>query len=219
MKKLILVLAAAAFLAACGESKKTAEATQEVAQAGTDAIVYSIDPAASKVLWAGAKKMDVQHHGTVQLNSGSLAFEGDQLKAGNFTIDMTSIANEDLTVDMGQTKLIGHLKSADFFMVDSFPTAHFEITRVEPLETEDGATHKIYGNLTIKDQTHGISFPAIINQTEAGTTAQAQFEINRNEWGIVWGGSQETNKGVVDFLKDNLLQDMIQFNVQLVAHQ
>lgn len=217
MKKLILVLAAGVFLAACGESKKTAEKTQEVANAGTEAVTYTVDPAASQVEWAGAKLADTKHNGTVQLTSGSLAFEGGNLTAGNFVIDMSTIADADLTEEMGQSKLVGHLKSADFFMVDSFPTAMFEITGVEKLEEGAEGTHMVKGNLTIKGQTHGISFPATISQTETGASASASFEINRNEWGIVWGGSQEPNQDIIDNLKNNLIQDMISFKVNLVA--
>ncbi|MDX5319956.1 MAG: YceI family protein [Bacteroidota bacterium] len=217
MKKIILLAAVAVFLAACGDSKKTAEATQDVANAGTEAITYTVDAASSTVKWSGAKKMDVKHHGTVQLTSGSLSFEGENLVAGNFTVDMNTIADEDLTEETGQSKLVGHLKSADFFMVESFPSAKFEITSVEKLENSAEGTHTIKGNLTIKDQTHGISFPATITKTDAGVNAVAKFDINRNEWGIVWGGSQETNQGVLDFLKDNLLQDMIGFEINLTA--
>ena len=102
-------------------------------------------------------------------------------------------------------------------MVDTFPTASFEITSVEKLEGSTEGTHTVKGNLTIKGQTHGITFPANITQTETGATATASIEINRNEWGIVWGGTQEPNQGVIDFLKNNLVQDMISFNVSLVA--
>jgi len=217
MKKLILVLAAGVFLASCGESKKTAEETNEVANAGTEAITYTVDPSTSKVEWGGAKITDTKHAGTVALTSGSLSFEGENLTAGNFVIDMQTIDNADLTEEKGKSKLVGHLKSPDFFMVDTFPTASFEITSVEKLEGSADGTHTIKGNLTIKGQTHGITFPATIAQTEAGATALASFEINRNEWGIVWGGSQETNQGVLDKLKDNLVKDMITFNVNLVA--
>ncbi len=217
MKKFILVLAAGVFLAACGESKKTAEETQEVAAASTEAITYTVDPATSKVEWTGSKIADTKHNGTVSLSSGSLSFEGENLTAGNFVIDMNTISNGDLTEETGQSKLVGHLKGADFFMVDTFPTASFEISSVEKLEGSEAGTHTVKGNLTIKGQTHGITFPATIAQTEAGATAIASFEINRNEWGIVWGGTQEPNQGVIDFLKNNLVNDMITFNVSLVA--
>ena len=216
MNKLVLILTAGVFFAACGESKKTAEETKEVAQAGNEAVTYTVNTGESTLKWTGAKLADVKHTGTVKISEGSLSFEGEELKAGSFTVDMTSITNQDLNEETGQSKLVGHLKSGDFFMVDTFPSAKFEITGVEKIESTEG-THKITGNLTIKDQTHGISFPATITREGDKITANAQFEINRNEWGIVWGGSKETNEQVLGFLKDNLLQDMIGFEISLVA--
>jgi len=102
-------------------------------------------------------------------------------------------------------------------MRSTYPTASFEISSVEKLEGSAEGTHTVKGNLTIKGQTHGITFPATIAQTETGATATASIEINRNEWEIVWGGTQEPNKGVIEFLKNNSDQDMISFNVSLVA--
>lgn len=217
MKKVILVLAAGIFLAACGESKKTAEETKEVANAGSEAVTYAIDPAQSTVKWFGAKKISGEHTGTVQLTNGSLSFEGGNLTAGNFTIDMTTIKDLDLPEGEDKAKLEGHLKSADFFEVETYANTTFAITSVEKLEGSTEGTHKITGNLTIKGQTHGISFPATITATETGVNAAAKIAINRNEWGIVWGGTKETNKKTLDYLKDNLLKDEITFEVALVG--
>lgn len=217
MKKLILVLAAGVFLAACGESKKTAEETKEVAQAPETAVTYTVNTENSKVNWVGEKKIQGKHSGTVKITEGTLSFEGDKLSAGSFVVDMTTISDEDLPEGKDKDNLHTHLKSADFFMVDSFPTASFEITQVEKLEASEEGTHKITGNLTVKGQTHGISFPATIEQSEEGVTASAHIEFNRNEWGIVWGGSQETNQQTLNFLKDNLLKDIIVLDVNLVA--
>lgn len=217
MKKLILVMAAGIFFAACGESKKTAEETKEVASATAEAVTYTADPTLSSVKWFGEKKISGNHNGTVTLQSGSLSFEGENLTAGSFIIDMTTINDLDLEDGKDKSNLTTHLKSGDFFLVDSFPTATFEITTVEKLEGSADGTHKITGNLTIKGETHGISFPATIATTADGVTANAKFAINRNEWGIVWGGTKETNKKTLDYLKDNLLKDEIAFEVALVA--
>jgi len=218
MKKLIYVAAVGVLFAACGgESKKTAEETKEVKEASVEAVTYTVNTEESSVKWHGEKVLKGQHNGTVQLSSGSFSFNGEELEAGNFTIDMNTIVDEDLKNDTLRSDLINHLKSGDFFLVDSFPTAKFEITEVKAAAEGSGATHTITGNLTIKGKTNGITFPATISQAEGKVSANATFEINRNEWGIVWGGSEETNQGVLDFLKDNLLKDMIKFEVNLQA--
>lgn len=213
-------MVAGVFLAACGESTKTAEENQEVATAGNESVSYTIDPATSTVVWTGAKLTETVHTGDVKISEGNLSFEGENLTAGNFTIDMTSITQQDRDPsETGPSKLVGHLKSGDFFLVDSFPNALFEITSTEKIEGSSEGTHTINGNLTIKGQTHGISFPAIIAFTETGATANATFEINRNDWGIIWGGSKETNRTIIDKLKNNLVKDMIAFKVALVANK
>ncbi len=45
--------------------------------------------------------------------------------AGNFVVDMTSITNNDLKDEGYNQKLVGHLKSDDFFGVEKYPTAEF----------------------------------------------------------------------------------------------
>lgn len=216
MKKLIYVLAAGVVFAACGDSKKTAEDKKEVAEVSQEAVTYTVDTEASSVKWEGAKITETVHSGTVKISDGSLSVKDGNVEAGNFTIDMTSISNEDLTEETGVSKLVGHLKSPDFFMVDTFPTAKFEISSVEKVEGDANGTHKVSGNLTIKDVTNGISFPATITVTDNGVEAIAKITINRNEWGIIWGGTK-TDQSVKDFLKNNLIKDEISFDVALKA--
>ena len=129
---------------------------------------------------------------------------------------MNSIVANDLTEDEGKLKLEGHLKSGDFFMTESFPSAKFEITAVEAAAGQDGSTHKISGNLTIKDVTNGISFPAKVTVSGDMAEASAKFTINRNEWGVIWGGTK-TEQSIKDFLQNNLIKDEIAFDVNLKA--
>ncbi|MBK9291733.1 MAG: YceI family protein [Bacteroidetes bacterium] len=219
MNKLIYTIAALVLMTSCGGGgQKTAQEAGEVAAAGENAVVYTVDTEASSLRWEGAKITQTVHHGTVKIAEGSLSFDDGQLVAGNFVIDMNTIVCEDLDEANGKLKLEGHLKSADFFMVENFPTARFEITGVEAIADGSGATHRITGNLTIKDVTNGISFPAVVSLTENGASASASFEINRNEWGVVWGGSL-TEQSIKDFLQNNLIKDTIAFEVNLVAKQ
>lgn len=216
MKKLFLIALAATMFTACNQAPKTAQEAGEVKQATNEASVYTVDTQNSILNWKGAKITETVHYGTVNITEGSLAFNGGKLEAGNFTIDMNSLVSLDLNEDSGKSKLEGHLKSADFFMVEQFPVAKFEITGAEVLAGTEGATHTISGNLTIKDVTNGISFPANVVITESGVTATAAFMINRNEWNVIWGGTK-TEQGIKDFLQNNLIKDEIGFEVNLVA--
>lgn len=177
MKKYFLFFAAATLMAACGDSKTTSTEAGEVAEATETAITYTIDPAASTVAWFGKKVISGNHNGTVNITSGNLAFENNELAAGSFVIDMNTITDLDLPADSKENKdLTAHLKSGDFFMVDSFPTATFEITSVAAA-TDGASTHTINGNLTIKGISKGISFPANITTSETGVQATAKLKL------------------------------------------
>jgi len=217
MNKLIYAIAALFMMTSCGGGgNKTAQEAGEAASAGENAVVYTLDTDASTLRWEGAKITQTVHFGTVKISEGSLSFDEGALVAGNFVIDMNTIVCEDLDEASGKLKLEGHLKSGDFFMVETYPTAKFEITGAEVINDGSGTSHRITGNLTIKDVTRGISFPAVVSLGENGVSATARFEINRNEWGVVWGGSL-TEQSIKDFLQNNLIKDTIAFEVKLVA--
>ena len=80
----------------------------------------------STIQWQG-HKVTGSHNGTVALKSGSLEFDGDAPTGGNFVIDMTTIDCDDLSGNW-KDKLVGHLKSDDFFGVETHPEAILAIT-------------------------------------------------------------------------------------------
>lgn len=216
MKKLFVVLVAAASLAACKDNKKTSEAAGEVAQATEASATYAVDAAASTLGWSGSKVVSGNHNGTIAIENGELKVEESNLVAGNFTINMKTIKDIDLEDVEQNAKLVGHLSSPDFFNVDSFPTATFEITKVAALEGDkDGNTHTISGNLTLKGNTREISFPAKVTITEGAITATAKTEINRLEWNVMWGN--ENDNAARAFLKENFVSNTIGLDINLTA--
>lgn len=215
MKNLVFAVVAIVAFAACKQSPKTSEAAGSVATAAPTAATYVVDAAASTLGWKGSKVVMGSHNGTLAISEGLLAFENDALKSGSFTIDMKTITVLDGEKD--KAKLVGHLSSPDFFAVDSFPTAKFEITRAEKLANADanGNNYSISGNLTLRGITREITFPAKITVEENSITAVAATEINRLEWNVMWGN--ENDKGAREFLKENFLGNMIGININLVA--
>lgn len=135
----------------------------------------SIDTKTSTVHWT-AKKVVGGHEGTIDLKSGSLQTEKGKIIGGDFVIDMNSMVCTDAP------KLTGHLKNEDFFNVPQYSTAKFVITKVD----NSKATPVLYGNLTIKDKTKAISFPAKVTKSEAGALeAEAMgIKINRLDFDI-----------------------------------
>lgn len=212
MKRILIVSAALLAFASCNDAAKTSEEAGEVKTASTEAATLNIDKALSVVKWEGAKMAESAHSGTVDISEGSFSVKNGKLEAGTFTIDLTTINNSDIADTAMRAKLLGHLKSADFFMTDSFPTARFDVTAVAPGSVADSAT--ITGNLTIKGITNGVTFPAKLSVSDSTVDASARITINRNEWGIIWGGTK-TEKSIKDYLKNNLIKDEITFDVNL----
>ncbi len=159
-----------------------------------------VDTQASVVKWIGTKRTG-RHEGTIKIQEGTLTVNEGNLTGGSFTLNMNSIDVTDLKPGEGKEKLESHLKSEDFFNVEKFPTAKFEITNVTP-DTTGGNTHKIEGNLTIKGITKNISFGAKLNVTENNVEASSNFNINRKDWDIKYEGK-----------KDDLIRYEINFDI------
>jgi polyisoprenoid-binding protein YceI len=206
MKKIIIPLAFLALMAACNNAPKADQAATGDKQtaAMADGALYSAD-STSTVTWTGTKPTG-SHIGAFKLKEGSFAVKNDAVIGGSFVIDITSLKDNDLTDTAFKNKLEGHLKSPDFFDVAKFPTAKFEITGVEPFKydsltmkdvVQKDATHTIKGNLTLKDSTKNISFPAKVTVSGNKVTAIADFNIDRTLWGMNYKGPNNPQDWVI----------------------
>ncbi|WP_394835902.1 YceI family protein [Pendulispora rubella] len=146
----------------------------------------------SKFDFVGAKVTGKQE-GSFGKFSGTVALvDGNPEKS---KVD-AEVEVESLSTDA--EKLTEHLKTPDFFDVAKFPTAHFASTAIRA-GGEKGATHTITGNLELHGVTKSISFPARIKVSDDQLDADAEFTINRNDFGIVYPGKQD------DLIKDEVL--------------
>ncbi|MBM3439305.1 MAG: YceI family protein [Bacteroidetes bacterium] len=197
MKKNFMILGAAVLLfSACTNAPEAdkAEATdaQQVIIGSGEA--YKLDLAASTVGFIGTKPVG-QHNGVFTLNEGSVTVNEGQLTGGNFVININSLKITDKDTN-GAAMLTGHLLSPDFFDAAKYATARFEITALELYDSTkqksllEGATHLISGNLMLKDSTKNISFPAKVAINEGVVNAQADFNIDRTQWGMFYGNDQ-----------------------------
>lgn len=147
---------------------------------------YLIDSDKSEFIWIG-KKLTGEHKGKVKITKGEFSIDKNNiLTIGKFEIDMTSITNDDLTDAAYKTKFEGHLKSADFFDVDKYPTAKFSIKG--PVKIEKGNI-KIKGDLTIKDVTKTIEFKAVFVSSEDGYKIFANFSVDRSQFNVKYGSA------------------------------
>ncbi len=215
----VLILGVAMAMSSCmqgpqGEKVQTGDATE--VSFPKDAIELKADLESSKVEWLGTKPTGT-HFGTLGIKDGSLFIKDGKLLGGEFTMDMNSIVVLDLEDPEMKGNLTGHLKSADFFLVDSFPTANFKFATVTPINAVEGtsegvvATHRIEGNLTMRGVTRKISFPANIEINENSVKGVTpQFVLNRTEWNVNYG-----SKSVFANLKDNFIHDEMGITITL----
>ncbi|MCY7410511.1 MAG: YceI family protein [Chitinophagales bacterium] len=150
---------------------------------------YTVDSKQSSLEWF-AEKLTGKHNGTIMLSGGE--FKNDHGSfTGSIEIEMSSIANTDLTDAKSKEKLEGHLKSADFFDVATYPKSKFVITAITPAtnSTTGEVTHTIKGNLTIKDKTNEISFGAIITMLPGKINLTGTAIVDRSKFDIKYGSN------------------------------
>lgn len=191
MKKILYSFAIVGWMASCqsapeGEQAQTTEKKEAMAVTGTS---YVANTAQSSVTFIGSKPTGT-HTGVFMIKEGQVALTDNKVSGGKFVMDISSMVCKDADTN-GSYKLIGHLLSPDFFDVAKYPTATFEITGCELLSNDSvGNTHTISGNLTLKDSTKNISFPAKIETTETEIAIKADFNINRTLWGLHYGNDK-----------------------------
>ena len=152
----------------------------------------------SSLKWEGKKITGSGHNGSLAFSDSQVKIEDGNITSGVFTVDMTTLACDDLTVDQGKANLEGHLKSNDFFAVEKFNTATLAISSVD----NNNAT----GTLTIKDISHPIKFTLIKNQD----VYNASLVFDRSKYNIRFNsGSFFKNLG------DKLILDEIELTAEL----
>jgi polyisoprenoid-binding protein YceI len=207
----IFTLIALISFASCGDKAKEAETktAKKAAVAEATATSYVVNTDKSMIEWKGFKPTG-SHTGTMTLNAGKLDLNDGTIESGNFTIDMNSIMVTDIPVEEeGNAKLTNHLKNADFFNVEAYPTATFEITGIETTNEKT----MLSGNLTILEKTNNISFP-ISTKMDNGimTLTSETFTIDRTKWNIEYA-----SKSFVENIGDKFINDDMELKVTLVA--
>lgn len=178
---------------------------------GTSSKVY---PANSVIKWTGSKKVGSSHTGKIFIRSGNLETEGMMVTGGSVVIDMNSITCTDLAPNDGGDKLVGHLKSEDFFDVGNHPTATFTITKVTTLRNDPKSNAMVYGNLSIKGISKEIGFKAMVINVDGAIMASTNdFTIDRTDFGIKYGSDK-----FFDNLKDQVINDEITLNIRLATN-
>ncbi|WP_179346287.1 YceI family protein [Winogradskyella ursingii] len=207
----IFTLVALVSFSSCKDGAKEAETkdAEDAAMADASAVTYAADTDESVIEWKGFKPTG-SHTGTIKIADGNIEVNEGNIESGTFEIDMSSINVTDIPAeDESNAKLTGHLKSADFFDVETYPNAKFEVTG---LETMDGKT-MLSGNLTMKETTNNISIPVSTSMNgDTMTLTSETFTIDRSKWNVKYG-----SKSFFDDLGDKFINDDMELKVTLVA--
>ena len=121
---------------------------------------YQISQENSTIEWVG-EKVSGAHSGYINLQNAFFLLK-KKIVGGEFNIDMNSIKCTDIENPAYAAKLEEHLKDPDFFNSSKYPTSNFKITNI----IFDGTSYMITGNITIKEISQEITFPAKFENDE-----------------------------------------------------
>ena len=168
---------------------------------------YVMDNDNSSIKWTGRELSTKSHYGSLQMKNGSLTVNTDGTVNGIIKIDMTTIDCEDL---QGRSKasLERHLRSDDFFSVESHPIA----TLTFKSEGGIGAGNKLAfnGDLKIKGISHPISFESEVKNVDPKVSALVNMTFDRSKYNVRFrSGTFFQNLG------DKLIYDDIEISVDI----
>ncbi len=150
-----------------------------------------IDSAASSVSWVG-RKVTGSHSGTVAIKDGHVTLADGALQSGEFQVDIGQVVVKDIEDPKNNAKLVGHLKSPDFFSVEQFPLVTFKIKSASKLDTvgANGENTQVHGELTIKGLTQAVDFPAKVVISGNSAEASGAVHLDRTKWDIRYGSGK-----------------------------
>lgn len=155
----------------------------------------AISPQNSKVEFV-ASKVTRSHQGSFKQFSGKIELAPNSIPDSKVSVDIDTasiVADDD--------QLTAHLKTPDFFDVAKLPKASFVSTKIEPGNTP-GATNTITGNLELHGVKKSITFPATIQVAPDSVSVNAEFAINRKDFGIVYAGKTD------DLIRDEVVMKL-----------
>jgi polyisoprenoid-binding protein YceI len=150
---------------------------------------YTLDVSHSRLGFVARHAMVTKVRGQFGAFTGTAHIDAANPAASKveLSIDVTS-------VETGSADRDGHLKSADFFDAEKYPTITFTSTKVE----RDGDDWDITGDLTIKDVTKPVTieFEQTGSAVDPFGNTRVGFEgdvtVNRKDWGLTWNAALET---------------------------
>jgi polyisoprenoid-binding protein YceI len=143
----------------------------------------------SKIDFVG-KKTDGAHKGGFKVFSTEAKADMDAPENSSLKIE---IETDSLWSD--DAKLTDHLKNPDFFNVRKYPKIVFESTKIE-VDGDESAT--MTGKLTMLDKTVEIKVPCKTSLGETGITLNAEFKLDRTQFGMSYGKGKINDEVEID---------------------
>ena len=208
LKKFLIPAILILFIVSCEKSsKKKINTSLPKPTLSLSSGYYVMDNDNSSIKWTGRELSTKSHYGSLQMKNGSLTVNTDGTVNGIIKIDMTTIDCEDL---QGRSKasLERHLRSDDFFSVESHPIA----TLTFKSEGGIGAGNKLAfnGDLEIKGISHPISFESEVKNVDPKVSALVNMTFDRSKYNVRFrSGTFFQNLG------DKLIYDDIEISVDI----
>jgi polyisoprenoid-binding protein YceI len=159
-------------------------------------VAWDIDPAHSAAQFAVKHMMVSTVRGDLSKITGKVVFDPND-PGKNASVDVSIDMN---TINTREPKRDTHLKSADFFDVEKFPTMTFKSKRVE---SAGAGKLKLIGDLTMHGVTKEVVFnvdgpsPVLKDPRGLRTGASATATVNRKDFGLMWNRTIESGGVVV----------------------
>jgi len=169
---------------------------------------YTIDAAHTLVEFVGRHLMISKVRGRFPEVSGTITVD-DEPQRSHVEVEI-----QVATLATGDTQRDAHLRSADFFDAEQYPTITFRSTRVD---AGDSGTWMVTGDLTVRDVTRPVTLEVDFDGANASPMGDervafsAAADIDREDWGLTWNVALETGGWLVG------KQIRIELNVEAIA--
>jgi polyisoprenoid-binding protein YceI len=151
---------------------------------------YQLDPAHTRIYFIARHAMVTSVRGYFHEFDGRVHLDAEKPEASTAHVTITVAS-----LDTGQEQRDAHLRSPDFFDVETHPEMRFESTEIAEVEE---ALYRVTGDLTIRDQTRPVTLEVTFNGSAKDPfgNLRAGFEgkgmVNRRDWGLTWNAALET---------------------------
>jgi polyisoprenoid-binding protein YceI len=151
---------------------------------------YEFDIAHTRIGFAARHAMVTSVRGALELVERAA-----HLDAADLSRSSARVVLKVASIDTGSEQRDGHLRSADFFDVETYPETTFVATGFERVDDEE---FRVTGDLTVKDVTKPVTVDLTFNGSARDPfgNLRAGFEgtatVNRKDWGLTWNAALET---------------------------